>query len=179
MATHSAQRRLASWLLHMVLRVAPREGRQWARAMLCELDFVEGDWAALIWALGGTAAMLRCTARNWRAWLRGDLRNEEGRPVKDFRQKATGVIWGVVIASVFAVFAFGLLAVLIHYFPSVYVGRVPWVAWLVGIGLPEAAFAAGAVMLWRRRRPMALGILLAAMVLATHFAIHIFNHWKG
>ena len=179
MPTHSAQRRLASWLLHRMLRVAPQEGRQWARAMLCELDFVEGDWAALTWALGGTAAMLRCTARDWRAWLRGDLRNEEGRPVKDFKQKAAGVVWGVVIASVFVVFAYGLLQVAFHYFPSLYVGRVPWVAWLVVIALPESAFAAGAVMLWRRRRPMALGILLSAMVLATHFAIHILNHWKG
>jgi hypothetical protein len=179
MGAKAAPRRLASWLLHMVLRLAPQQGRQWARAMLCELDFVDGDWAALTWALGGATAMLRCAARNWRAWLRRDSRNEEGQPVKDIKQKAAGVAWGVAIASVFAVFAYGLLRVSFHYFPSLYVGRVPWVAWLVVIALPETAFAAGAVMLWRRQRPMALGILLSAMLLATHFAIHILNHWNG
>jgi hypothetical protein len=34
-------------------------------------------------------------------------------------------------------------------------------------------------MLWRRRKPMAVGILLSAMLLATHFVMHIMSHWNG
>jgi hypothetical protein len=39
-------------------------------AMLRELDFIEGEWAALFWALGSAAAILRHAASGWRAWLK-------------------------------------------------------------------------------------------------------------
>jgi hypothetical protein len=99
--------------------------------------------------------------------------------MRDIGRKATWLLMGVVMAAVFAVFAYGLLRASIHFFPSLYVGRVPWVAWLTVIVLPEAAFATGVVMLWRRRKPMAVGILLSAMLLATHFVMHIMSHWNG
>ena len=41
-----APRKLAAGLLKAVLRLVPEESRQWATAMLHELDFVDGDWAA-------------------------------------------------------------------------------------------------------------------------------------
>ena len=31
------------------------ESREWASAMLRELDFVDSDWEALLWALGSTS----------------------------------------------------------------------------------------------------------------------------
>ena len=55
-------RKLAGALLSGVLRLAPEESRDWASAMLRELDFVDGDWAALLWALGSTTAILRHAA---------------------------------------------------------------------------------------------------------------------
>jgi hypothetical protein len=47
------------------------------------------------------------------------------------------------------------------------------------IALPETIFAICVVKMWQRKRYQAVGILLAAMVLATHFAMHIMSHWNG
>lgn len=51
--------RLASAILTTSIRWAPPGLREWGNAMLCELDFVEGDWAALFWALGCATALFR------------------------------------------------------------------------------------------------------------------------
>ena len=45
----SRLRGFAVWLLNAVLRHAPEHCQQWASAMLRELDFIEGDWAALFY----------------------------------------------------------------------------------------------------------------------------------
>jgi hypothetical protein len=52
-------RRLASGILSAAIRRAPPELREWGNAMLHEIDFIEGDWAPLRWAIGGTIALLR------------------------------------------------------------------------------------------------------------------------
>jgi hypothetical protein len=52
-------RKLAAAILAAAIRRAPPEPRQWGDAMLRELDFVEGDWAALSWSLGSAAAIFR------------------------------------------------------------------------------------------------------------------------
>ena len=61
-------RNLAARLLTAVLRYAPPESREWASAMLRELDFIEGDWPAFFWALGSAAAIARHAASNWKSW---------------------------------------------------------------------------------------------------------------
>jgi hypothetical protein len=52
-------RRLASVILAASVRWASPEVREWGKAMLREMDFVEGDWAALFWALGSATALFR------------------------------------------------------------------------------------------------------------------------
>ena len=52
-------RRLASAILTTAVRWASPGAREWGNAMLRELDFVEGDWAALFWALGSATAVFR------------------------------------------------------------------------------------------------------------------------
>ncbi len=37
-----------------MVRFAPPGAGEWSEAMLREIDFIESDWAALSWALGGT-----------------------------------------------------------------------------------------------------------------------------
>jgi len=49
----SWQRRAAERLAQLSLRLAPESRREWAQAMVAELDAVKGDWAALAWACGG------------------------------------------------------------------------------------------------------------------------------
>lgn len=52
-------RRLASAILTTSVRWASPSGLEWGNAMLREMDFVEGDWAALFWALGSATALFR------------------------------------------------------------------------------------------------------------------------
>ena len=54
-----AIRRLASAILATSFRWASLGVREWGNAMLREMDFVEGDWAALFWALGSATAIFR------------------------------------------------------------------------------------------------------------------------
>lgn len=94
-------------------------------------------------------------------------------------KKAAWAVLGIVVACVLTLCAFGVLLLSFHFIPSLSVGQVPWLAWLVVIALPETIFVIAAVRLWQKRKPMAIGILLSAVVLATHFIMHIANHFHG
>ncbi len=52
-------RQAATLLLEYAIRIAPPESREWGQAMRGELNFVEGHWAALMWALGGAGMMVK------------------------------------------------------------------------------------------------------------------------
>jgi tetratricopeptide (TPR) repeat protein len=52
-------RRAANWLMRFARRITPPDQTDWARAMQSELDHVEGDWAALRWAVGGASVLAR------------------------------------------------------------------------------------------------------------------------
>jgi hypothetical protein len=45
--------------LESAIRLAPPEAREWGQAMRGELSYVEGQWAALLWALGGASVMAK------------------------------------------------------------------------------------------------------------------------
>ena len=100
-------RRLAVRWLEAIVRNAPPPCREWASAMLRELDFIESDWAALLWAFGSTAAISRHWLRAWQASIRG---REEEPTMKDTAIKVAGLLLGVLIAV--AVMAAGAFAVL-------------------------------------------------------------------
>src|SRR6266568_4997325 len=51
--------KFAEWLLRSSLELAPAQVRPWGDGMLAELRFVEGSWASLSWALGGTGLLLK------------------------------------------------------------------------------------------------------------------------
>jgi hypothetical protein len=167
-------RRIATGLLRAVLRSSPDESREWANAMLQELEFIESDWEVLFWALGGTTAI--CThlrGRSW-VWLGRQFGYEEGR-MNDFQKRAVGVVSGIGIAAAvticFMVFVHGSA----HIFGFT---DSPWMmkfaivmAWVM-----EALFVGAVIALWRKRRPMAVGILLTAIMLGTHFAMYMSTH---
>jgi hypothetical protein len=52
-------RRLGDWLMRFAMRITPPDQRDWARAMQSEMNHVEGDWAALRWAIGGASVLAR------------------------------------------------------------------------------------------------------------------------
>jgi hypothetical protein len=52
-------RRLASAVLTAAVRHASPGVREWGTAMLREMDFVESDWAALLWAIGSVPVLFK------------------------------------------------------------------------------------------------------------------------
>lgn len=143
--------------------------------MLRELDFIESDWVAFFWALGSVTAILKYFApRRLKAML-GKPSGEEEKPMtNDLGKKTVGVLSGIGVAAGVILLAFGLVWLLFYLFPKWDLGPVPW--WAAVVVVPEITFIAGVVTLWRKRRPMAVGILLMAITLATHFIVHVAGH---
>jgi hypothetical protein len=166
-------RNLAARLLRAVLRLAPEESRDWALATLRELDFIEGDWAALFWALGSAAAILRHASSGWRAWLRRKTNKEAG--MNNAKKRALGVGLGMLSALALVGCAFAVLRIIGTVFPGL--EHSPWAYWLAVLAIPEAIFVAATVMLWRKRGPVAAGILATGLVMALHVAVHLTLHW--
>jgi hypothetical protein len=52
-------RRIAALLLRFAIWIAPYDTLDWGRGMLSELNHVQGNWAALIWAVGGAGVLAK------------------------------------------------------------------------------------------------------------------------
>ncbi len=52
-------RRIATQLLRFAIWIAPHDTLDWGRGMLSELNHVQGNWAALIWAAGGAGVLAK------------------------------------------------------------------------------------------------------------------------
>lgn len=52
-------RRIAAFLLQSAISIVPRDTLDWGHAMLAELRHVQGDWAALLWSLGGAGVLVK------------------------------------------------------------------------------------------------------------------------
>jgi hypothetical protein len=169
----SAVRQLTSKLLRGLLRHSSLSSNEWAIAMLRELDFVESDGAAIFWAIGCLAAIFKFSVRQ-SCFRLGDSGRRKDL-MNGIVRRALGALSGVAIAGVLAICAFGLLQLSFRFFPS-FAERTPWLPWLTLIAMPIAAFILAAVALSRNRRSIAVGILLLAIPLGTHFAMHLATH---
>ena len=131
--------------------------------------------AALFWALGSAAAIFRHSVpRALRAWLEKRREQSEGSAKESIGKKAVGVTAGIVIVVAVTSLAFVLVRQLFYAFPAWDLGAMPW--WVAMIVIPEMIFVVAAVALWGKRRSMATGILLSAVVLAVHFVVHAATH---
>ncbi len=92
---------------------------------------------------------------------------------------AIGVIAGVGIAVGVAAVILAIRFMSFQYFPDFEAGRTPWRLLFLIFVVPETIFIAAAVALWKKRRPMAVGILLSALVPSVHIAMHLASHWRG
>ena len=163
-----APRGLAERLLRAVIRLAPGESTEWATAMLRELDFIEGDWEALFWALGSATVILRHAAGVWRGWFKGRTKEDVG--MNSTGKKALGVGLGIFSALALIGCAFAMLR--LYLFPGLGLYRLGWTV----IVIPEVIFIVAAVVLWRKRGPVAAGILTLALVVGLHLAVHLTAH---
>jgi hypothetical protein len=99
--------------------------------------------------------------------------------MKEMMRDVGGVLAGVVLAIAITLCSYGLFQLGMHFFPAMGMNGLPFMAWLVVFALPEVIFVICTVRLWRKRKPVAVGILLMAVIFGTHFAMHIASHWRG
>lgn len=166
-----APRNLAAALLRTVVQLVPVESREWASAMLRELDFIHGDWASLLWALGSATAVLRHAARGWRRWLK--RRSNKEAAMNNRGKRALGVGIGMLSALMLVGCAFAVLRIAAIMFPGLGLEHSGWAYWLAVMAVPEAIFVGATVVLWRKKGPIAAGILATALVMGLHVAVHL------
>ena len=94
------------------------------------------------------------------------------------QRRAVGLISGMAIVLVAAIAILTLIHVSAGFFALGSPERFPESVWLWIATLSEATFVVAAIALWRKRRPMAVGILLSAIAIGTHMAVHISTHWN-
>lgn len=57
-------RGLSAKILGAAVRRAYSSMQEWGNAMPAEMEYVEGEWAAVVWALGGAASQ-KVGGRGW------------------------------------------------------------------------------------------------------------------
>ena len=172
----SALRRAAQSLLGLAMHLVPENGRDWAAAMLHELDFVEGDWAALWWAVGGVTVIARQLAGQWVVGRSEQIRKWKDKAMEQMGKKAGWLIAGALGAIALSAAAFGLLYWTAVSFPNLGLDRAEWTHILFIIVIPALISLGFVLRFWRRQRPMAIGILLSLLVMTTHVAVHFAHH---
>ena len=168
----SVIRRAALRLLRAVIRRSPAQSREWGEAMLRESDFVEGDWLALRWVLGSIAALCRHSISVELGVLR--------RKCREFSLKriAAGMfpmLSGAAVALVFLSVCVAAFSVLVHasWFDH---AQEKLADRLLIVAVPETAYLAGVLALWRRRKTFAMGLLALGVLLMAHAIMHYASH---
>lgn len=136
--------------------------------MLRELDFVESDRAALLWAAGSLTALLRHSALHQFKIAFEKVAGPAQGP-RSNGKKIIEVMLGVGIAG--ALLVLGVCCLwrrMLVLLPRSQGER----ATVAVIALVEVAYLRGAIALWRQRRALAMGILLAGIALTVHVAMH-------
>jgi hypothetical protein len=166
-----APRRWAAGLLRAAIRLAPEQSRAWALAMLRELDFIEGDWAAFFWALGSFAAVLRHAVTAWHNWF---TQKYKEAAMTESGKKVLGFAMGALCVLGLAGCAFPMMWLLPHLFPMF--RHTWWPHFTIAIVIPMIFIGLGAGFLWRKRGPVAAGVMLTALAIAFHLAVHLTMH---
>jgi len=133
--------------------------------MLRELDFIEGEWAALFWALGSTIAL--CRHSIWRY--------QKAMSLKRIAKDVLAILVGIAGSTAFLAVCVAAFSALLHaswFDPA----EQRLADRLLIVAIPESMYLAGAIIMWRRRRTIALGILLSGAILITHAIIHFATH---
>jgi len=166
-------RKAASRWLTVMSRYLPAPGREWANAMLREVDFVEGDWPALLWTLGSTAALCRYSISLELGALNKNCREQlSGKRVA---RSMFAMLGGVAVAIIFLSLCIATFAGLLHgsWFSPV---QQKLADRLLIVVIPETAYVASAVAFWRRKKTFAVGILGAGVLLMAHAVMHFVAH---
>jgi hypothetical protein len=98
--------RLADFVLRVGIRLAPAEARIWGNAMLGELQHIEGKWAAVAWALGGTGVLAKQSLIALLLPSRGGQAAPVGNPLsgEGKMHRASLIMGGACLAAVMLFF---------------------------------------------------------------------------
>jgi hypothetical protein len=171
-----APRRWAHRLLSWSARTTPDEIRDWAAAMLHELEAVEGDWESLWWALGGASALVRYAARMMAFRQLRHIEEWRHTVMEQFGRKAGWLVVGALGTVALSLAALGLQFGGAELFPQLGLRSSMWIHLIMVLFIPLAIALTFAAWIWRRKRPVALGILLSAVVMSGHVAIYFALH---
>jgi hypothetical protein len=141
--------------------------------MLREADFAEGDWRALLWVLGSTVALCRYSISLELKALNQNCR--EQLSARRIARSAFPMLGGAAVAVIFLSFCIATFAGVLHasWFDPV---QQKLADRLLIVVIPETAYLASAVALWRRKKTFAVGILGAGVLLMAHAIMHFAAH---
>ena len=88
-------------------------------------------------------------------------------------RKALGVAIGALSALMLVGCALAVLRIAGILFPQLDLDHSNWLYWLAVMAIPETVFVAATVLLWRRKGPVAAGILATGLVMVLHVAVHL------
>jgi len=162
-------RGIARRVLHFVGRLSPPRTRSWGEAMIGEIDHIDDDWDALLWALGGTLALCRCSLIEHIKNLR-NLLAEEVSPQRDATHLIKSILSGLGVAVMVLIISMLTLTALQRaYWVEPSQARLAQL--LFAVVIPDALCLLAALALWRPRRRLASGILAAGAALGAHSII--------
>jgi hypothetical protein len=137
--------------------------------MIGEMDHIDDEWDALVWALGGTLALCRCSLIEHLRNLRNLLAAEVSA-----QRKAThlvkSILSGVGVAGVVLIISMLILTTLqrTHWVePS----QARFAQLLFAVVVPDGLCLLAALALWRPQRRLTSGILAAGAALGAHSII--------
>jgi hypothetical protein len=166
----SSTRGVARRVLHFVVRLAPPRTRSWGEAMIGEMDYIDDDWTALLWALGSTLALCRCSLiehlRNLRN-LPADEMSAQRKPTPLIKSILSGVGVAVVVLMI-SMLALTTLQRTSWVEPS----QARFVRLFFAVVIPDGLCLLAALALWRSQRRLASGILAAGAALGAHSIIY-------
>jgi hypothetical protein len=162
-------RGIARRVLHFVVRLAPPRTRSWGEAMIVEIDHIDDEWDALLWALGGTLALCRCSLIEHLRNLRNLLADEVPAQRKATRL-IKSILSGVGVAVVVLIISMLTLTTL-QRTALVEPSEARLAQLLFAVVIPDALCLLAALALWRPQRRLASGILAAGAALGAHSII--------
>ena len=93
--------------------------------------------------------------------------------MNDMGKKTVGLLSGMGLAVALVLVAFGLMFGTAVLFPSLGLDHAEWVHVLTIVIIPETVFVTAAILLWRKRTPIAAGILFTAIAIGIHVTVHL------
>lgn len=159
----------ASRLLNVLVRHLPAPSREWGNAMLRETDFVEDEWRALLWAFGSITTICRLSI-SWQLRLLS-RKSRELFLAKDLVNRTLPLLSGIAVSAAFLSVCSAAFCGLMHaswFDPA----QHKLADRLLIVVVPETVYLGSAVVFWRQRRALAIGILGSAALLMAHVIMH-------